>query len=124
MSTCTFIQTTLKWTQEIRERGGRRERGGERENSNSKSLILKDSSVRSIWTYLTLTASPCYTTNINKQDDTTDTCISKNKQLINAQRENEETLFNEGSGEDSRSFYIQPSPMKETIENTMRYRIY
>ena len=28
----------------------------ERENSNSKTLILKDSSVRSIWTYLT--ASP------------------------------------------------------------------
>ena len=30
------------------------------ENSNSKTLILKDSSVRSIWTCLT--ASPCYTT--------------------------------------------------------------
>ena len=36
----------------------------QRENSNSKTLILKDSSVRSIWTYLT--ASPCYTTNTNK----------------------------------------------------------
>ena len=32
-------------------------------NSNSKTLILKDSSIRSIWTYLT--ASPCYTTNTN-----------------------------------------------------------
>ena len=40
----------------MREKGKR-----ERENSNSKTLILKDSSVRSIWTYLT--ASPCYTTN-------------------------------------------------------------
>ena len=40
-----------------------------RENSNSKTLILKDSSVRSIWTYLT--ASPCYSTNISKHDYTT-----------------------------------------------------
>ena len=51
-----------------RERGGqRREREGEGERKrtwNSKTLILKDSSVRSIWTYLT--ASPCYTTNTNK----------------------------------------------------------
>ena len=42
---------------------------GENSNSNSKTLILKDSSVRSIWTYLT--ASPCYTTNTNKHDNTT-----------------------------------------------------
>ena len=32
--------------------------------------ILKDRRVRSIWTYLT--ASPCYTTNTNKHDYTTD----------------------------------------------------
>ena len=39
-------------------------------NSNSKTLILKDSSVWSIWTYVT--ASPCYTTiNTNKHDYTT-----------------------------------------------------
>ena len=50
-------------------------------NSNSKTLILKDSSVRSIWTYLT--ASPCYTTNTNKHDNTTN-IISTIKQLINA----------------------------------------
>ena len=31
-----------------------------------KTLILKDSSVRSIWTKLT--ASPCYTTNTNKHE--------------------------------------------------------
>ena len=36
-----------------------REREGERESSNSKKIILKDSSVRSIW--ICLTASPCYT---------------------------------------------------------------
>ena len=44
---------------------------GERENSNSnsKTLILKDSSIRSIWTYLT--ASPCYSTNTSKHGDTT-----------------------------------------------------
>ena len=36
-------------------------------NSNSKTLILKDSSVRSIWAYIT--ASPCYTTNTNKHDE-------------------------------------------------------
>ena len=41
--------------------------GGGGEYSNSKTLILKDSSVRSIWTYLT--ASPCYTTNTNKHDE-------------------------------------------------------
>ena len=38
-------------------------------NLNSKTLVLKDSSIRSIWTYLT--ASPCYTTNTNKLDNTT-----------------------------------------------------
>ena len=42
-------------------------------NLNLKTLILKDSSVRSIWTYLT--ASPCYTTNTNKHDNTTDIII-------------------------------------------------
>ena len=41
----------------------------ENSNSNSKTLILKDSSVRSIWTYLR--ASPYYTTNTNKHDNTT-----------------------------------------------------
>ena len=35
-------------------------------NSNSKTLILKNSSVRSIWTRLT--ASLCYTTNTNKHE--------------------------------------------------------
>ena len=40
----------------VRER--ERERGRERERT--RKLILEDSSVRSIWTYLT--ASPCYTT--------------------------------------------------------------
>ena len=38
----------------------------ENSNSNLKTLILNDSSVRSIWTYLT--ASPCYTTNRNTKD--------------------------------------------------------
>ena len=41
----------------------------ELENSNTKTLIPKDSSVRSVWTYLT--ASPCYTANTNKHDYTT-----------------------------------------------------
>ena len=45
------------------------DRQTDRENSNSKTLILKDGSVRSFWTYLT--ASACYTTNTNKQDYTT-----------------------------------------------------
>ena len=35
-----------------------REREGEGGRENSKPLIVKDSSVRSMWTYLT--ASPCY----------------------------------------------------------------
>ena len=53
-------------------------------NSNSKTLILKDSSVRSIWTYLT--PSPCYTTDTNKHEKTTNKYynISTIKQLINA----------------------------------------
>ena len=42
---------------------------GLKENSNSKTLIFKYSSVGSIWTCLT--ASPCYTTNTNKHDYTT-----------------------------------------------------
>ena len=46
--------------------------GSERNpNSNSKTLTLEDSSVRSFWTYLT--ASPCYTTNTNKHDNTRNT---------------------------------------------------
>ena len=49
-----------------RERQRETERERERENSNSKILILKDSSV---WTYLTVIF--CYTTNINKLDNTT-----------------------------------------------------
>ena len=44
-----------------------RERKRENLNSNSKTLLLKDSSVRSIWTYLT--ASPCYTTNTERGGD-------------------------------------------------------
>ena len=39
--------------------------------SNSKIFILKDGHIKSIWTYLT--ACPCYTTNTNKQDYTTQT---------------------------------------------------
>ena len=53
----------------VREREGERERERERENSNSKTLILKDNSGWSIWTYPT--ASPCYITNTNKHDNTT-----------------------------------------------------
>ena len=45
-------------------------------------LLLKNSSNRSIWTYLT--ASPCYTTTTNKHVYTTNTYISRNKQQINA----------------------------------------
>ena len=41
----------------------------ENSNPNSKTLILRDSSLRSIWTCLT--ACPCYTTNTNKHNNTT-----------------------------------------------------
>ena len=47
-------------------------------NSNSKTLILKDSSVRSVWAYLT--ASPCYNTNINKHDNITNKERDREKQ--------------------------------------------
>ena len=53
------LQTTEKWRETDRRTDRQTDR--DRENSKSKTLILKDSSVRSIWTYLT--ASPCYTTN-------------------------------------------------------------
>ena len=64
------------------EREGQSEGGWRKNsNSNSKTLMLKDSSVRSIWTYVT--ASLCHTTNINKHGYTT-YIISTNKQLVNA----------------------------------------
>ena len=56
-------------TQREMEVGEGGEGGRENSNSNSKTLIHKDSSVRSIWTYLTV--SPCYSTNRNKHDYTT-----------------------------------------------------
>ena len=40
----------------------------ERENSKSKTLILKDSSVRSIWTYLTA-SQPASQTDRQRQTD-------------------------------------------------------
>ena len=49
-----------------------------RENLNSKTLTVKDSSIRSFWTCLT--ASPCSTANTNKHNNTTNRSI---KQLIN-----------------------------------------
>ena len=61
---------------------GGREREKDRDNSSSKTLILRDCGVRSIWTYLT--ASPCYATNRNKHDDRTTDIMNRNKQLINA----------------------------------------
>ena len=54
---------------------------GSNSNLNLKALILKDSSVRPIWTYST--ASPRSTTNTNKHDNTTNKYY-KHKQLINA----------------------------------------
>ena len=61
-----MIQTNpSKFEERERETETETDRQTDRQNSNSKTLILKDSSVRSIWTYLT--ASPCYTTNTNKQ---------------------------------------------------------
>ena len=47
----------------------------------AENFNTKDNSVRSIWTYLT--ASPCYTTNTNKHDYTTNSCINTKKQLVN-----------------------------------------
>ena len=62
-----------------------RERERER-NSISKTSVLKDNSVRSIWTYLT--ASPCYTTNINMYDYTTNT-----ERGTDRQRQTEKGLY-------------------------------
>ena len=60
-----------------------KQRGRERERTpNSKNFILKDSSVRSIWIYLT--ASPCYTTNTDSTTIPQTYIISTNMQLINA----------------------------------------
>ena len=51
-------------------------------NSNSKALILKDSSVRCIWT--NLTASPCPTKTQISTTELQTYIISTNKQLVNA----------------------------------------
>ena len=72
---------TVEKKKKKNRRRRRREKERAEENSNSKTIILKDSSDRSIWTYLT--ASPCYTTNTNKHDYATN-IISTIKQLINA----------------------------------------
>ena len=59
------IQKAQKGKKILGEReGGGRE--GERERENSKTVILKGGSVRSIWTCLT--ASPCYVTSTNKHN--------------------------------------------------------
>ena len=58
----TALSTRRRQTD--RDRDGQRET--QRERENSKTLILEENSVKSIWTYLT--ASPCYTTNTNKHD--------------------------------------------------------
>ena len=58
----------------------RRGRGGATQ-TRTRKLILKDSSVRSVCTYLT--ASPCYTTNTNTTIPQTN-IISTIQQLFNA----------------------------------------
>ena len=73
--------------QREREREGERER----ENSNSKIWVLKGSSVRSIWTYLT--ASPGYTTNTVSTTIPHTGIISTNKQLRERKREREFNSF-------------------------------
>ena len=82
LDTETDRQNREQGETERKREGGREE--GERENSNSKTLILKDNSVRSIWTYLQ--ASPCYTANTHTKNTTIPqtNIISMIKQLINA----------------------------------------
>ena len=48
------------------------------ENSNSETLILKDTSVRSIWTCLT--ASPCYSTNKEDKEEEEETNENEEKE--------------------------------------------
>ena len=67
-----LLDININWTQSISRWRRKRER-------EQKTLTLKDSSVRSIWT--NLTASRCYTTKINKHDYTTNRYY---KQPINA----------------------------------------
>ena len=52
----------------------------ERERENSETLILMETSVRSIWTYLT--ASPCYTTNTNTHERERERESSNSKTLF------------------------------------------
>ena len=59
--------------------GGGGGKKGEYLNSSSKTLILKDSSIRSTYTHLT--ASPCYTTNTDKHGNITNN-TSMNEQCI------------------------------------------
>ena len=59
-----------------------RKRHRETDTESLRIGILKNSSIRSIWT--NLRASPCSTTNTNKPDYTTNTYMRTNKQQINA----------------------------------------
>ena len=72
----------MPWNGRLISLGGR---GGD---SNSKILILKDSSVRSIWTYLT--ASPCYTTNSNKHNNTANRYYKLHRVPTNVQKHRRE----------------------------------
>ena len=57
VTVCLLKQAVVTWLLYARER--------EKARENSKTLILKDSSIRSIWTCLT--ASPCYSTNTRER---------------------------------------------------------
>ena len=103
-----------------RERGGRERGGGggegelELENfrtGNSKTLILKDSSVRPIWTYLTV--SPCYFTNTSKHDDITTNRERERERelkLENFRTGNSKTLILKNSSVRSIWTYLTVSP--------------
>ena len=96
LDTETDRQNREQGETERKREGGREE--GERENSNSKTLILKDNSVRSIWTYLTV--SPCYTT--DRQTET-----ERQRQNSNS---NSKTLILKDSSVRSIWTYLTASP--------------
>ena len=69
----------------------------ERENSNSKTLILKDSSIRSIWTYLT--ASPCERERQRERDRQTETLRERQiDRQTEKQREDSKIVRERGGG--------------------------
>ena len=83
-----------------------------------KTLILKDSSVRSIWTYLT--ASPCYITHTNKHGYTRERSSVRLERDRQTDRERERERERERDRERERKRQRQRQRQRQTDRQTER----